>query len=478
MSTLWPVFSADDVQSGAYQITAIGNNLTLRTFCHENGHMLFGWPDLYDYGYESNGVGHYCLMCYGGNNDNPVPPCADLRYKAGWETIIDITGLSCTTLDIISNSFTSYRYSHPTDSKEYYLIESRVKNGRNTYLPDEGLLIWHIEEYGSNNNEQMICSQHYKVSLEQADGLFQLERRINYGGLGDLFHGEYKYEFGGNTIPNSDWWCSGISGFEIGGISAVGGIMSFTISNEALDADGDGYTTCGGDCNDTDPAVYPGAAELCDGMDNNCDTQIPADEADADGDGYMVCQGDCDDTDPAVYPGAAEFCDGIDNNCDGQLIDEGYDADGDGYTTCGGDCDDSNPAVNPGATEICDGIDNDCDSVVDEVCIVHDVAIDKLLVPNNMRECAKPKVITIVVKNIGTQVEEGTLTLKKDGVEVEKWNSVVLNPDAKDTLLYTYDPQGDGGKTIHWNVNIRISDDYDLTNNDMGPGYTIVTFCK
>lgn len=109
---------------------------------------------------------------------------------------------------------------------------------------------------------------------------------------------------------------------------------------------------------------------------------------------YWVSQGgDCDDNNFATHPGAAEICDGKDNDCDGQ-VDEGLptttyyvDADGDGYgtgpglercknpgagyATRAGDCNDANPAIHPDATgtiEICDGIDNDCDGVIDEGC--------------------------------------------------------------------------------------------------------------
>src|SRR5206468_3736248 len=86
--------------------------------------------------------------------------------------------------------------------------------------------------------------------------------------------------------------------------------------------------------------------------------------ADADGDGYTTAT-DCNDNDPAVHPGAAERCNGIDDNCN-QAVDEGFDTDGDGYTTCAGDCNDGNPSIRPGAAELCNGLDDDCDTAVDE----------------------------------------------------------------------------------------------------------------
>ena len=64
----------------------MGSELTLRTFCHENGHMICDYPDLYDYQSDSAGIGHYCLMCYGGNNKNPVQIGAYLKNQSGWAT--------------------------------------------------------------------------------------------------------------------------------------------------------------------------------------------------------------------------------------------------------------------------------------------------------------------------------------------------------------------------------------------------------
>jgi MYXO-CTERM domain-containing protein len=82
------------------------------------------------------------------------------------------------------------------------------------------------------------------------------------------------------------------------------------------DADGDGVP-CQDDCDDTDAERYPGAADPCDGVDQDCDPDSP-NEVDLDGDGYPACD-DCNDDRVASHPGAAEICgNGIDENCDGR----------------------------------------------------------------------------------------------------------------------------------------------------------------
>ena len=157
--------------------------------------------------------------------------------------------------------------------------------------------------------------------------------------------------------------------------------------NNFIDNDSDNFTENDGDCDDSNAQVYPGAFEIEDGLDNNCDGTI--DEgvtttyyADTDGDGfgdaadtveacaaptgYVADSADCDDTNATVYPGAPEICDGLDNNCDGNIPADEIDDDGDGYSECEGDCDDGNAAINPDATEVCDGIDNNCDGTIDE----------------------------------------------------------------------------------------------------------------
>lgn len=144
------------------------------------------------------------------------------------------------------------------------------------------------------------------------------------------------------------------------------------------------------DCNDEDAAINPTAPELCDGIDNDCDSLLDEEDtltlpaytdADADGygnegvsldacavpPGYAAIGGDCDDSNPQVYPSAFELCDSLDNDCDGEEDDlDGWYADGDGdgfapngampITECNGtqalarfvgDCDDTDPEVHP-----------------------------------------------------------------------------------------------------------------------------------
>jgi hypothetical protein len=107
------------------------------------------------------------------------------------------------------------------------------------------------------------------------------------------------------------------------------------------DLDDDGFCPApdGADCDDGDGNVYPGAPQICDGRNNDCDDPawpaLPANEVDGDADGLTSCDGDCNGADPAVYPLAGEPCDGRDNDCDGQV---------DNDAACDLSCDAAEPA--------------------------------------------------------------------------------------------------------------------------------------
>jgi M6 family metalloprotease-like protein len=209
-----------------YQFTAMGAELTLGTFCHENGHMLCDYPDLYDYGNESSGVGAYCLMCAGANVDpkNPTQINAYLKRASGWaNNVVPLTHNTEVTLPADGNNFAI----HARSGREYFIIENRRRSGRDVALPDEGLAIWHIDEDGSNNHEQMTLSNHYECSLEQADGQFQFERQPwLVGDVADLFAGSAS-RFADNTAPASKWWNGTPSNLSIEQISAPGASITF-----------------------------------------------------------------------------------------------------------------------------------------------------------------------------------------------------------------------------------------------------------
>jgi M6 family metalloprotease-like protein len=232
-----------------YEITNIGDELTIGTFAHENGHLLCGFPDLYDYTGRSGGVGFYCLMdtgSYGGNpigsGNNPVQVCAYLKRAAGWATTVDLNSSSAQFADLdalrgpMFNRF--YRYAKPGTSTEYFLLESRFQTNRDSSVRAKGgILIWHIDELGDNSSMNLnpnTTHNNYEATVVQADNLWDLEKYVNSGDSRDLWYktnsaSAYNNTFTDVSRPNAHWWSGSPSGLVLRRFSDLAPAMSVLV---------------------------------------------------------------------------------------------------------------------------------------------------------------------------------------------------------------------------------------------------------
>lgn len=191
-----------------YQITNIEDSKpTIGTFCHENGHLLCDFPDLYSY-IDNGSVGYHCLMSAGNyNNDGktPAPIDAYLKDTVGWANIEDITPSDYVTRTLPSAGGVAVRIRNPNVATESFVVENRGDGDRwAKYAPDKGIMIWHIDETVEGNANWSGEDPHFGVALMQADGRLDLEVGVNNGDGGDLFgKGDL---FAATTRPNSDWW--------------------------------------------------------------------------------------------------------------------------------------------------------------------------------------------------------------------------------------------------------------------------------
>ncbi|HEX7508656.1 MAG TPA: hypothetical protein VF550_17925 [Polyangia bacterium] len=194
--------------------------MDLDTFRHELGHSLFGWPDTYDYDNDSASAGGYAT--------ETTLPCAPFRMWSGWITVIDLVGMN-QSYSLPANGDTCLRYKNASNANEYFIMEYMKKDSvKRADAPDEGLLIWHVDEKGDNSLQDMTATRHYELSVEQADGLFELEKngtkRAN-----DLFHAGNKDKFDDTSTPNSKWWNGSVSGLKVCNVGALDPSINLTV---------------------------------------------------------------------------------------------------------------------------------------------------------------------------------------------------------------------------------------------------------
>ncbi len=244
-SQLWPHNSFINLQFGPmrtnlYLLTGLGRNpseLTIGTFCHESGHLLCRFPDMYDYGsrdqddQDSAGIGHFCLMDAGNHLDfgrSPAPVCAYLRDLAGWcDTVVDLN---------VAGSYQArhgdygvvmkYRSSTPN---EYFLIENRSKLDLDRGGPASGLAVYHCDILGSNERQQGTSLMHYQCALLQADGRRDLENNVGQGDSRDLFGQIAGLALSSTSSPNTREWDGRESGLVVSDISAAGENIQFRV---------------------------------------------------------------------------------------------------------------------------------------------------------------------------------------------------------------------------------------------------------
>ncbi len=255
---LWPHnftidLNYDGIRTNYYTIQSMGRravDLSIGTFCHESGHMLCRFPDIYDYGTrdgdfeKSAGIGRYCLMGSGNHLNRgrtPSPVCAYLRDLVGWAGD-----------QVLVNSAGEYHAKHgdygsvlrydTENPNEYFLLENRSRIGLDEHLPSSGLAVYHCDTLGSNEWQKGGSSRHYQVSLLQADGKLDLEQNLNTGDEGDMFAGVESVALSDITQPSSLKWDGSDSGMLISDISAPGDEIKFTSGDFSAPSEPSGRT--------------------------------------------------------------------------------------------------------------------------------------------------------------------------------------------------------------------------------------------
>ncbi len=241
---LWPHnysmdYSHNGMRTDLYTIQSLGRkpvDMKIGTFCHEAGHLICRFPDLYDYGTRdgdsdpSAGIGYFCLMASGSHLDHgrsPAPISGYLRNLAGWtdnEIILNNPGRFQAKH---SDYNTVHKYLVENKPNEYFIIENRTRMGQDIHCKSSGLGVYHCDTLGSNEWQGGTADKHYQCALIQADGSRNLENNRNRGDENDLFKKKSGLVLSRDTIPSSRAWGGMESGLKLYNISEPGEIIFF-----------------------------------------------------------------------------------------------------------------------------------------------------------------------------------------------------------------------------------------------------------
>jgi immune inhibitor A len=228
-STLAAAYNTDGTK--IYGYLTIPEDAKIGVSAHELGHLLFGFPDLYDTDYSSEGVGNWCLMgggSWNGGGDIPSHPSAWCKANQGWASVTNVTANGQLTVHAVESSHAVHRlWKNGGSGSEYFLLENRQAVGYDQALPGSGLLLWHIDEAQAGNTDE----NRYKVGLLQADGNRDLELNHNRGDGGDPFPGTAsKTAVTQSTTPNTLSFAGADTCVSVKSIPASGAAMTVDVT--------------------------------------------------------------------------------------------------------------------------------------------------------------------------------------------------------------------------------------------------------
>lgn len=267
---LWPHNSVktleyDGVETHFYQITGLGSapvDLAIGTICHENGHMLCRFPDIYDYGRRDNdnkksqGIGRYCLMGSGNHLDQgrtPAPICAYMRDLVGWVDNMQVLSGSGSFEATHGAYDTAFKWETDVPN-EYFLIENRSQLGFDAHLPASGLAVYHCDTLGSNEWQDGTRLRHYQCALLQADGRLDLENNLNAGDPDDLYADVAGVALSDQSVPDSRQWDGTDSLLKLSDIGAAGQKIAFRVGDSQSSTKAEGESFPNSIIPDDDPA--------------------------------------------------------------------------------------------------------------------------------------------------------------------------------------------------------------------------------
>jgi len=222
-------YTADSTKIYAY--LTVPEDSKIGVCAHELGHLLFGFPDLYDTDYSSEGVGNWCLMgggSWNGRGDIPAHPSAWCKVNQGWaQAVIQKDNAAVEIPDVKAGQKVFRLWKNGAAGSEYFLLENRQKTGYDRELPAAGLLIWHIDESIESNSDEA----HPKVALVQADNKRDLELGKNRGDGGDVYPGDSQNTaFTTASTPSSKSYAGSDTSVAVSKISASAPVMTANLA--------------------------------------------------------------------------------------------------------------------------------------------------------------------------------------------------------------------------------------------------------